>query len=363
MRYFPKIKRGIGIACMIAGAVTGLAQSAVAQDVDFSGKTIEIMVNFAAGGGTDTAARLVAPFVAKHLPGKPSVIVTNKAGAGGTAAIAYLMDSVAPDGLHIGYFAGTPLRWALGMDQVPAGTGDLPFVGARSVNQIFMVRTDANLDFDAFPGNKNPIFFAVNSPDNHVAIRAKLLANAIGADNFKVITGYKTQGKMVAAARAKETEMAQTNDSFFGANREALVGDGILQPLGQMGEYNNGKIGAQNGLEDIPVFDDLWRSASPETLDSPAYNAWQGLHIAMSIQNSFVLPPDTPEKFYKVWGDAIAAAYQDPDYIKQLNDSGVPVPTAVGYEETKARMKSLRDVFSDPETRTAIKSAIDQNLE
>jgi len=363
MRQIAKLSRIIGVAGAIIGAASSLPQAVQAQEVDFTGETIEIMVNFAAGGGTDTAARLVAPFVAKHLPGKPNLIVTNKAGAGGTAAIAYLMDSVAPDGLHIGYFAGTPLRWALGMDQVPQGTGDLPFVGARSVNQIFMVRTDANLDFDAFPDNKNPIFFAVNSPDNHVAIRAKLLANAIGADNFKIITGYKTQGKMVAAARAKETEMAQTNDSFFGANREALVGDGVLKPLGQMGEYNNGKIGAQNGLEDIPVFDELWRSASPETVDSPAYNAWEGLHIAMSIQNSFVLPPDTPEKFYKVWGDAIAAAYQDPDYIKQLNAAGVPIPTAVGYEETKARMKSLEEIFSDPETRTAIEAAIDQNME
>lgn len=363
MRQIANITRAIGIACAIVVAAPILPQSAAAQDVDFSGETIEIMVNFAAGGGTDTAARLVAPFVAKHLPGNPNLIVTNKAGAGGTAAIAYLMDSVAPDGLHIGYFAGTPLRWALGMDQVPEGTGDLPFVGARSVNQIFMVRTDANLNFDNFPGYEEPIFFAVNSPDNHVAIRAKLLANAIGADNFKVITGYKTQGKMVAAARAKETEMAQTNDSFFGANRDALVGDGVLEPLGQMGEYNNGKIGAQNGLEDIPVFDDLWRSASPDTVDSAAYNAWQGLHIAMSVQNSFVLPPDTPEKFYKVWGDAIAAAYQDPDYIKQLNDAGVPIPTAVGYEETKARMKSLQDIFSDPETRTAIEGAINQNME
>lgn len=363
MRYLAKITRSIGIAIAITGAVSGLTQTATAQEVSFEGKTIDIMVNFSAGGGTDTAARLVAPFVAKHLPGKPNLIVTNKTGAGGTAAIAYLIDSVAPDGIHIGYFAGTPLRWALGMGQVPEGTGDLPFVAARSVNQIFMVRTDANLDFDTLPGNKNPIFFASNSPDNHVAVRARLLANAIGADKFKIITGYKTQGKMVAAARAKETEMAQTNDSFFGANRDALTGDGVLEPLGQMGEYNNGTIGSQTGLEEIPVFDNLWRSASPDTVDSAAYKAWEGFHIAMSIQNSFVLPPNTPEKFYRVWGDAIVAAYNDPDYIKLLKDTGVPIPAAVGYEETKARIKSLRDIFSDPDISAAIESAIDENLE
>jgi len=49
----------------LVGATMLAGTASQAQDVSFEGETIEIMVNFAAGGGTDTAARLVAPFVAK----------------------------------------------------------------------------------------------------------------------------------------------------------------------------------------------------------------------------------------------------------------------------------------------------------
>jgi len=363
MRIIRNRVRSLSVACAIAGLIAGLPQAAAAADISFAGKTIDIMVNFAAGGGTDTAARLVAPYVAKHLPGNPKVIVTNKGGAGGTAAIDFLMHSVPPDGSHIGYFSGTPLRWALGLEQVPEGTGDLPFVAARSVNQIFMVRTDAKLNFDTLPGYADPIYMAINSPDNHVAIRARLLTDAIGTKNFNIVSGYTTQGKMVAAARAGEATMAQTNDSFFGANHDALTGDGVLTPLGQMGEYNDGKIVAQKGLEDIPVFDQLWRKAAPDTLDSPAYKAWEGLHIAMAVQNAFVLPPNTPEEYYSVWSDAVLTAYNDPDYLKKLTETGVPIPSSVGLEAVRKDMATLRERFSDPEVSAIIQAAIKKNMQ
>jgi tripartite-type tricarboxylate transporter receptor subunit TctC len=363
MRIIRKTVRSFSVACAIAGLMAGLPQAAAAADVSFAGKTIDIMVNFAAGGGTDTAARLVAPYVAKHLPGNPKVIVTNKAGAGGTAAIDYLMNSVPPNGLHIGYFSGTPLRWALDLEQVPEGTGDLPFVAARSVNQIFMVRKDENLSFATFPGYAKPLYMAINSPDNHVAIRTRLLTDTIGVKDFNIVSGYKGQGKMVAAVRSGEASMSQANDTFFGANHDALLGDGLLTTLGQMGVYHDGKIVAQKGLEDIPVFDQLWRKVAPDTLDTPAYKAWEGLHIAMAVQNSFVLPPKTPEDYYSVWSDAVLAAYNDPEYIAKLNETGIPVPSTMGLEDVRKAMSSLQTYFSDPEIKKVIKAAIDRNTQ
>ncbi|MEM8588577.1 MAG: hypothetical protein AAGG65_10995 [Pseudomonadota bacterium] len=357
------VTRRATLACGAFALALGVAGMASAQEVSFEGETVDIMVNFAAGGGTDTAARLVAPFVARHLPGSPNVIVTNRAGAGGTAAVDYLIDSVPPDGRHIGYFAGTPIRWALGLQQVPEGTGDLPFVAARSVNQIFQVRTDVGLTADTFHNYDGPLFLAVNSADNHVSIRARLLADALGADEFELITGYPGQGNMVAAARARETELAQTNDSFFGANREAITGDGVLEAFGQMGEYVDGEIIAQTGLEDIPVFDQMWRSHSPDTLDSSAYQAWEAIHIAMSIHNVFVLPPNTPEEYVPVWEAAVLAAYNDPDYLAQLAAAGVPAPAAVGTEAVLEHMNVLQQAFQDDGVRGVIEAAIARNNE
>src|SRR3954454_14193429 len=67
----------------------------------YAGKTITIHVGFTAGGGYDLYARQLAPFLTKHMPGKPTVIVKNMPGAGSLKLAAY-MQSVAPrDGTEL----------------------------------------------------------------------------------------------------------------------------------------------------------------------------------------------------------------------------------------------------------------------
>jgi hypothetical protein len=44
--------------------------------------TIEWVIPFAEGGGSDVWARFMAPFLSKHLPGRPNVIIRNVPGGG-----------------------------------------------------------------------------------------------------------------------------------------------------------------------------------------------------------------------------------------------------------------------------------------
>jgi tripartite-type tricarboxylate transporter receptor subunit TctC len=86
----------------IAGAALLLALGASAQD--YPSRTISITVPFAAGGPTDTVARLISQSMSKSL-GK-TVIVENQAGAGGTIGVEKIAKAK-PDGyilllMHIG---------------------------------------------------------------------------------------------------------------------------------------------------------------------------------------------------------------------------------------------------------------------
>jgi tripartite-type tricarboxylate transporter receptor subunit TctC len=49
----------------------------------YEGKTITFFAGSSAGGGTDLTARLIAKHVERYIPGKPTVLVVNKPGAGG----------------------------------------------------------------------------------------------------------------------------------------------------------------------------------------------------------------------------------------------------------------------------------------
>ena len=61
-------------ALKFALAVFLIAGSAAAEPVSFKGKTVTMIIGFAAGGGTDLSGRLIASFLGKYLPGEPTVI-------------------------------------------------------------------------------------------------------------------------------------------------------------------------------------------------------------------------------------------------------------------------------------------------
>lgn len=82
-----------------------LASSAMAQTAEhsvFAGKTITLLIGYAAGGTYDATARLVARHMPKHIPGQPIMLPQNLPGSGGIKTILNLY-SVAPrDGTTLG---------------------------------------------------------------------------------------------------------------------------------------------------------------------------------------------------------------------------------------------------------------------
>jgi tripartite-type tricarboxylate transporter receptor subunit TctC len=82
-----------------AGALLASSHAALAAWPD--DRPIEIIVGFAPGGPSDVLARTIAPYLAKQLGPKASVVILNKPGAGGALAVAQLARSK-PDGYSIG---------------------------------------------------------------------------------------------------------------------------------------------------------------------------------------------------------------------------------------------------------------------
>ena len=80
-----------------------LLNDAFAQQ--FAGQTVNVIVNFTAGGPTDIEARIVAAHLPKYLQGVNAVIVRNVGGGGGRIAVNQLGTAAsARDRLNIGYF-------------------------------------------------------------------------------------------------------------------------------------------------------------------------------------------------------------------------------------------------------------------
>jgi tripartite-type tricarboxylate transporter receptor subunit TctC len=82
----------------VAFALAGIILAACAQAQPFPARSVTLTVGFAPGGGTDTAARIVAQKLSENIG--QSVVVENKAGAGGNIA-AQQIALAPPDGYTI----------------------------------------------------------------------------------------------------------------------------------------------------------------------------------------------------------------------------------------------------------------------
>lgn len=88
------------VAVGIIGCGGKASQTKNEAKADFPTKPITLIVSFAAGGGTDVGARILAPYLEKEL-GVP-VIVDNRPGAGGWVGYSELLKAK-PDGYTLGY--------------------------------------------------------------------------------------------------------------------------------------------------------------------------------------------------------------------------------------------------------------------
>lgn len=86
------------LLCGLIACAAVLASPAVRAQAAFPSKPITMVVGFAPGGGTDTAARIIAKKLAENTG--QSVIVENRSGAGGNIA-ANLVSKATPDGYTI----------------------------------------------------------------------------------------------------------------------------------------------------------------------------------------------------------------------------------------------------------------------
>ncbi len=71
----------------------------------YRGKTVRIIVGFSAGGGYDAYSRVIGRHLHKHIPGNPTVVVDNMAGAGSILAANHINNVAPKDGTIIGISA------------------------------------------------------------------------------------------------------------------------------------------------------------------------------------------------------------------------------------------------------------------
>lgn len=95
------------LGLVLAGLLTGIAGPSFAQSNNevFKGKTISVLIGYAPGGTYDATARLLSRHMPRHIPGNPTMVPQNMAGAGSIKAILHLYNVAPKDGTALAMVA------------------------------------------------------------------------------------------------------------------------------------------------------------------------------------------------------------------------------------------------------------------
>src|ERR1044071_1318610 len=97
MKFVSRILRFIAATAAGAACLTAGAQADAVSDF-YAATTVKLIVASGPGGGYDTYARSLLPFLQKHIPGKPNIIIQHVPGAGGLQAANFAYSIAPKDG-------------------------------------------------------------------------------------------------------------------------------------------------------------------------------------------------------------------------------------------------------------------------
>ena len=180
----------LGLAAQVWG---GAAYDEKAVADFYRGKTVRIIVGFSAGGGYDAYSRLIGRHLHKHIPGNPSVIVDNMAGAGSIIAANYIYNAAPKDGTVIGNISGQIiLEQLFANPAVQYDLGKFRYLGVPIGETYLLLVTHKPgvTRFDELVGAKSKQVVVGGIPGSTVEQGPILLRDLLGA-NLKVVSGYK----------------------------------------------------------------------------------------------------------------------------------------------------------------------------
>lgn len=285
--------------CAILTAV-GLLVGTSAQAV-YPERSITMIVAYAPGGGTDLTARLIAPFIEKHLGNGVKIAVMNRPGAGGQIGFTALADA-APDGYTIG-FINTPNVISIPIERSASYTWQsfdllgnvVDDPGGFSVHEADGIKTLA--DLAAF-AKANPEAVTVGTTgvgsDDHLSM---LVFQKIAGVRMTHIP-YPGSGAVRTALLGRHITVGAIN---VGEAMQFVKGGAPFRNLGQMSEKRS------DVAPDVPTFRE------------------QGFDMAFASLRGIAAPKGLPPEVRERLVSAVAKAVADPEFHAKAKEIFAPM--------------------------------------
>ncbi|MGF1698813.1 tripartite tricarboxylate transporter substrate binding protein [Photobacterium makurazakiensis] len=291
---------GLSLVATLASSFA-FTNVAVADD-NFPRKPVSMVVAYSAGGGTDTAARLLAKHVEPYLGQR--LIIQNKPGAGGQIGFSDLARSK-NDGYKIG------------------------FINLPSLYMVKMLRNNVPYEFSDFEAIANiqvdPVVVAVRS-DSPYDTFEELLAEAKENPGKLNIGGDGPQSNnQLQLMIAQQKLGAEFNFVSFGGSGPAVTATLGNQVDASIPSATSAANHVRNGrLKVLAVFADQRFAYLP---DVPTVQEATGIEVPSigAAMRGVAVPKGTPVERKKALEMAFEKVMQDEEFISYADQVGMPL--------------------------------------
>ena len=301
-----KCWRIVAAAAMALGGLSSTAHAAWPADAP-----IEVIVGFAPGGTTDIMARVLAPYIARQLGDKASLVIVNRPGASGEISVSQVMRAK-PDGYTVGIVNLPGYFFVPMFRKASYSTNDLTLV-ARVVNDptVMVTRKDARLtDLKQVVEQLKKDPSSLSAGHNGVGTNGHLaMVRLEGAAGVK-LNNIPYNG----SAQQKNALVGSQLDIAFLAASEVPDPDNEATPMRMLAQFTKTKVAR---LQSIPTTYEL------------------GFPVEMTAERGFAAPNGVPAAVMARLQTAIEAATKDPDYIKAARNDAPFLAYLSGAEWTR----------------------------
>jgi tripartite-type tricarboxylate transporter receptor subunit TctC len=325
--------RGLCAIATVALAASILSPSAHAQSVEefYKGKSVNLLIGFSAGGGYDLYARHLARHLGKHIPGNPTIVPQNMAGAGSLRAANFLYSASPKDGTAIGTFSRTT-----GIN--PLLESGATFDGTR-FGWLGSVTNDIStcITWHTSPVKtwadflEKPVMLGGQGPSSEPDIFAKLYKNVFGA-KIKLVAGYPGTNEITLAMERGEVEgVCGISLSTLKTRHAAWMKEKKINIIVQAAFKKAPE------LADVPLIVD-------QTKDTEKLQILKMFLAAQEMARPFATPPGIPDDRLKALRAAFDATMKDPQYLAEAEKAKIEVEPVSGATIDKL----LAELYATP---------------
>jgi tripartite-type tricarboxylate transporter receptor subunit TctC len=321
------------LSVLVATAASLVIAPASASDF-YAGKSIELIIGAAPGGGYDVYARTFARHFGRHVPGNPTIVPKNMPGAGSARAAGFVSNVAAKDGTVIGSIMPGPIMNPL-LDpkaEVLFDPAKLIYLGnANNGPRVCVTRKDSAIKtFDDLLKRK-AVFGAVATNDS-TRDYGYLHKHTSGA-LYDLVTGYKgTNDITLAMERGEVDGICGWDWASMKSQKPAWVQEKQANILLQVGLEPSDEL---TGLG-VPH---LYRYVKDED------RAVVDLVVSQQLfQRPFIVPPETPADRVAILRAAFAATMKDPQLLADAEKVRIDIAPIDGAQVQEA----VRKLYATP---------------